>query len=66
MRTHPERYGAVLRVRPEYFEEYKRAHEAVWPEVLETISKCHIRNYSIYHHDTQIHHLLVLHILHNK
>ena len=51
MKKHPERYGSVLRIRPEHFEEYKRAHEAVWPEVLETITKCHIRNYSIYHHE---------------
>ncbi len=47
----PVRYGMVLRVRPEKFEEYKRFHAAVWPEVLATISRCHIRNYSIYHKD---------------
>jgi L-rhamnose mutarotase len=51
MKTRPERYGSVLRVRPEHFEEYKQAHQAVWPEVLEMITKCHIRNYSIYHHE---------------
>jgi len=47
----PERYGQVIRVRPERFEEYRRHHTAVWPGVLATISACHIRNYSIYHKD---------------
>jgi L-rhamnose mutarotase len=39
----------VLRVRPEKFEEYKRLHAAVWPEVLERITASKIKNYSIYH-----------------
>lgn len=30
---------------------YQRYHESVWPEVLSTISKCNIRNYSIFLHD---------------
>jgi L-rhamnose mutarotase len=46
-----KRVGSVLKVRPEKFEEYKRYHQAVWPEVLEKITECHIRNYSIYHKD---------------
>ena len=46
-----KRYGSVLRVRPEKFEEYKRYHAHVWPEVLAMIRQCHIRNYSIYHKD---------------
>lgn len=47
----PVHYGMTLRVRPEHFEEYKRQHAAVWPEVLATITRCHIRNYTIYHRD---------------
>jgi L-rhamnose mutarotase len=47
----PARYGMVLRVRPERFEEYRKLHAAVWPEVLATISRCHIRNYTIYHRE---------------
>jgi L-rhamnose mutarotase len=46
-----ERHGAVIRVRPEKLEEYKRYHANVWPEVLKTIRKCNIRNYSIFHKD---------------
>jgi L-rhamnose mutarotase len=47
----PVRYGSIIRVRPERFEEYKREHAAVWPGVLAMISACHIRNYTIYHKD---------------
>ncbi len=45
------RYGQVIRVRGERLEEYTRHHAAVWPEVLEKISECNIRNYSIFHKD---------------
>jgi len=46
-----QRYGMVLKVRPEKLEEYKRLHAAVWPGVLKMIRECNIRNYSIYHRD---------------
>jgi L-rhamnose mutarotase len=46
-----KRYGQIIRVKPERFEEYKAYHAAVWPEVLETIRRCHIHNYSIFHKD---------------
>ena len=38
----------VLALQPDKVEEYKRLHAAVWPEVLEMIRACNIRNYSIY------------------
>src|SRR5919197_1577865 len=43
-----KRYGSVIGLRPEAIDEYKKYHVAVWPEVLDTISKCNIRNYSIF------------------
>lgn len=46
-----KRFGQVIRVKAEKFEEYKKYHAAVWPEVLEKIKECNIRNYSIYHKD---------------
>jgi len=46
-----ERHGSVIKVRPEKFAEYVKYHAAVWPEVLKTITRCNIRNYSIYHKD---------------
>lgn len=45
------RYGAVIKVRPEKLEEYKRLHAIPWPGVLKMISDCNIRNYSIYFKD---------------
>jgi L-rhamnose mutarotase len=46
-----ERHGSVIRIKPEKLEEYTRYHREVWPEILEMIKKCNIRNYSIYHKD---------------
>ena len=46
-----KRYGQLIGVKPEGFEEYCRLHAAVWPEVLATIYACNIRNYSIFHKD---------------
>jgi L-rhamnose mutarotase len=46
-----QRYGMVIKVRPERFEGYKRLHARVWPSVLKMIHECNIRNYSIYHKD---------------
>ena len=46
-----ERHGSVIRVKSEKLEEYTRYHHEVWPEILEMIKKCNIRNYSIFHKD---------------
>jgi L-rhamnose mutarotase len=46
-----KRYGSVIKVKPEKFEEYNTLHAAVWPGVLKMITECNIRNYSIYHKD---------------
>ncbi len=43
-----QRYGSVIRVRPEAEEDYKRCHANVWHDVLDMIRQCNIRNYSIY------------------
>lgn len=43
-----QRYGMVIRLRPEAEESYRQHHAAVWPEVLAMITACNIRNYSIY------------------
>jgi L-rhamnose mutarotase len=42
------RYAHVIEVLPEKIDEYKRLHAAVWPDVLEQISRANIRNYSIF------------------
>ena len=38
----------VLRLKPDAIDKYKAYHASVWPEVLEMIHECNIRNYSIY------------------
>ena len=43
-----QRYGLVIGIKPEAIERYKQYHANAWPEVLETIRKCNIRNYSIF------------------
>jgi L-rhamnose mutarotase len=43
-------YAWVLEVRPGYEEEYKKRHDEIWPEMLETLKKAGIRNYSIFRH----------------
>lgn len=44
-----KRIGQVIKLKPEAYAEYKRLHAAVWPEVLETIQRANLRNYTIYH-----------------
>jgi L-rhamnose mutarotase len=44
-----KRYGQIIDVKPEDFERYKKYHAVVWPEVLDMIKKCNIRNYTIFH-----------------
>lgn len=43
-----QRYGMLIKVRPEKLDEYKKLHANPWPGVLKTIHDCNIRNYSIY------------------
>jgi L-rhamnose mutarotase len=43
-----KRYGQLIGVKPEHYDEYVTAHAAVWPGVLETIRDCNLRNYSIF------------------
>ncbi len=43
-----QRYGSVIKLRPEKEAEYRRLHAATWPGVLAMIRECNIRNYSIF------------------
>ena len=44
-----QRFGQMIKVKPEKLEEYKQLHAAVWTGVLKTITECNIKNYSIYY-----------------
>ncbi|MEM9578155.1 MAG: L-rhamnose mutarotase [Pseudomonadota bacterium] len=43
-----QRMGMVIKLEADKIAEYKDLHAEVWPGVLEMISACNIRNYSIY------------------
>jgi len=47
----PQRYGSVIRLRPEHRERYLELHSAVWPEVEATLTACNVRNFTIWLHD---------------
>lgn len=46
-----QRYAQMIHLRPEAKASYVEHHQAVWPEVLSTITECNIRNYSIFLRD---------------
>jgi L-rhamnose mutarotase len=41
----------LIGVKPDKLAEYKRYHANAWPEILDMIRQCNIRNYSIYFKD---------------
>ena len=43
-----QRMGMVIGLKAEDIEEYKVLHADVWPGVLEMISACNIKNYTIF------------------
>jgi L-rhamnose mutarotase len=42
------RHASIIALPAGNIAEYRRLHAAVWPDVLATIKRCHVRNYSIY------------------
>jgi L-rhamnose mutarotase len=46
-----QRFGMVIKLKPGCEDTYRDYHARVWPEVLDKISECNIRNYSIYFKD---------------
>ena len=46
-----QRFGWVIKVKPDKLEEYKRLHANPWPEVNRILTESNIQNYSIYYRD---------------
>ncbi|MBN2560335.1 MAG: L-rhamnose mutarotase [Phycisphaerae bacterium] len=46
-----ERHGQVIGIVAGKLREYAAYHADVWPEVLDMIAACNIRNYTIFHKD---------------
>ena len=42
------RKGMVRGIKPECIKEYEKTHSNVWPEILERITNCKIKNYSVF------------------
>lgn len=47
------RMGMVIGLKPEKIAEYKDLHANAWPEILDQISACNIRNYTIFLHEPE-------------
>ena len=43
-----QRMGMLIGIDPARIAEYKSLHAAVWPQVLATLQKAHVRNYTIF------------------
>jgi len=46
-----ERVAFVLQVRPDRLDDYRARHRAVWPEMLEALSRAGWHNYSLFARD---------------
>ncbi len=44
----PKRIGMVVGLKPDKIDEYVELHRNAWPEVLQAMKECNIRNFSIY------------------
>ena len=47
-------FGQLGRLKPEKIDEYEALHANPWPEVLQTIHDCNLRNYSIFRHEDMV------------
>jgi L-rhamnose mutarotase len=43
-----KRVGFILKVKPDRLDEYRRHHEAVWPEMLQALREAGWHNYSLF------------------
>lgn len=48
------RFGQVLGLKPERFDEYRRLHANLWPEIAAALHAAGVRNYSIFHFHGQL------------
>jgi L-rhamnose mutarotase len=49
-----ERIAWLGRVKDGQFDEYKKRHDEIWPEMVETLKSAGICNYTIYYVDGQL------------
>ncbi|PSS03256.1 hypothetical protein BD289DRAFT_478721 [Coniella lustricola] len=51
VRNPGKRYAQIVKLKPEHYDEYKKVHAAVWPEVAKQIKNSNIVDYSIFYDD---------------
>jgi len=42
------RIGFIFKIKPELKEEYKKAHDKIWPELVKAVKECGFKNNSIF------------------
>lgn len=47
-----EKIAFKMILKPDHLDEYRRRHDAIWPELVEALKAAGIRDYSI-HHDAE-------------
>lgn len=45
------RYGEVIKVKPEMYEEYRHLHDNVWPGIVKKIHAAGMGNFTIFYRD---------------
>lgn len=43
-----KRVGFIFRIKPEVKDEYKKAHDEIWPDMVQALKNYGMNNYSIY------------------
>ena len=46
-----KRFGEVLKVKPEKFEEYKKLHNEIWPSIVQKQKEANMQNFTIFYRD---------------
>ena len=46
-----QRFGEVIKVKPEQLEEYKRLHDNIWPSMVNLLKEAKLQNFTIFYRD---------------
>ena len=46
-----QRFGEVIKVKPEKYEEYRKLHDNIWPGIVEKTRAVNIQNFTIFYRD---------------
>lgn len=46
-----QRFGEIIKVKKEKYEEYKKLHEEIWPSIVEKQREANMQNFTIFYRD---------------